>query len=147
MTAMTPEQIALVEESWTSVAPRLDEFSAGFYRRLLAADPTLVELFGTDLATQRVRFVTELEQVIFSIRRHDAFLDRAGALGVRHKGYGVRAAHYRMAEAALLDALAEVLAERWTDEVEQAWRMAYDVTAEAMRIAAACAVRMGLPAG
>jgi hemoglobin-like flavoprotein len=50
-----------------------------------------------------------------------------------------------MAGAALLDTLGEVLAEGWTDEVEQAWRLAYDVTAEAMRIAAACAVRVGRP--
>ncbi|OHV32467.1 MULTISPECIES: globin domain-containing protein [Pseudofrankia] len=138
---MTPEQVTLVEESWTFVAPGLDGVAAGFYRRLFAADPTLVGMFGTDLAAQRARFVTELEQIIFSIRRHDVFLGRARPLGVRHKGYGVRPVHYRIAGTALLGTLAEALGERWNSELEKAWRLAYDVTAEALLMGAADAVR------
>jgi hemoglobin-like flavoprotein len=134
---MTPEQVELVEESWKAASAALDDVAADFYRRLFAADPALVGLFSHDPARQRARFAAELEQIIFSIRRHEEFLGRAGQLGVRHRGYGVRVAHYRIAEGALLGAFGAALGDAWTDDVEQAWRLAYNITAEAMMAGAA----------
>jgi hemoglobin-like flavoprotein len=140
---MTPEQIALVEQSWSMVFGSLDELADGFYRRLFAADPSLESLFGDDLGVQRRLFTAELEQIVFSIRRHEAFLRRVEPLGRRHRGYGVRAAHFPVAGDALLAALAAVLGDRWTPPVEQAWRLGYALTAEAMM----GAVARTLPAG
>jgi hemoglobin-like flavoprotein len=134
---MTPEQLALVEASLAAVSERLDKVATDFYDRLFVADPDLVLMFDTDPVVQRTKFSTELRQIIFSIRNHEAFLRRAGALGVRHKEYGVRTAHYRLVGAALLGALAAELGEAWTDEVENAWRLAYNLTAEAMMASAA----------
>jgi hemoglobin-like flavoprotein len=134
---MTPEQIALVERTLAAVAPMMDMVAADFYRRLFAADPTLVGLFKNDPAVQRAKFAAELQEIMASIRRHEAFLARARALGARHAGYGVRATHYRAVGAALLEALGAALGEAWTAEVEQAWRLAYNLTAESMMAGAA----------
>jgi len=134
---MTPEQLALVEESLAAVSDRMDEVAGDFYRRLFTADPDLVLMFATDPAVQRAKFSTELRQIIFSIRNHEAFLGRARALGVRHKELGVRSAHYRLVGAALLAALAAALGDAWNDDVAHAWQLAYNLTAEAMMVGAA----------
>jgi hemoglobin-like flavoprotein len=134
---MTPEQIALVERTLRAAAPLMDAVAADFYDRLFAADPALRELFSTDPAVQRARFTAELQGILLAIRGHEGFLARAGALGARHAGYGVRAAHYATAGEALLGAMGAALGEAWTDQVEQAWRLAYNLTAEVMIAGAA----------
>ena len=115
---MTPEQIALVERTLRAAAPVMDTVAADFYDRLFAADPALRELFSGDPAVQRAKFVAELQA-----------------------GYGVRAAHYATVGSALLAAMGAALGEAWTEQVEQAWRLAYNLTAEVMIAGAADASR------
>jgi hemoglobin-like flavoprotein len=136
---VTPEQIALVEETIAVLAPSLDDVADEFYRRLFAADPAVRKLFTTDLATQRTKFAAELAEIMGALRHHDVFLERAETLGGNHRGYGVTAAHYRTVGVALLGALARALGEMWTTDVEDAWRLAYNLTAEAMMAGAASA--------
>jgi hemoglobin-like flavoprotein len=132
---MTPEQIATVQRTLSELAAvpgALDAMAADFYRRLFAADPSTEALFSTDPAVQRAKFVDELDQIIGSIRDHQAFLDRAAALGAGHESYGVRPRHYETAGAALLAALAAALGPAWTDGTAEAWSRAYDLTTTAM---------------
>jgi hemoglobin-like flavoprotein len=138
---MTPEQVALVARTLEAVRRDLDAVAGDFYRRLFLADPTLTKLFKTDPALQRAKFAAELETIMSSIRRHEEFLARASSLGARHIAYGVRASHYRTVGVALLEAIGLALGEAWTGEVEQAWRLAYNLTAEAMMAGAADAAR------
>jgi hemoglobin-like flavoprotein len=129
---VTPEQISLVEATLEDRALDLDAVAADFYHRLFAADPTMAAMFSADPDVQRRRFATELQAICRAIRRHPDFLAGAGALGARHRRYGVEAAHYRAAGPPLLDALAAALGHRWTPEVAEAWRLAYHLTVEAM---------------
>jgi hemoglobin-like flavoprotein len=134
---VTPEQISLVEATLEDGGFDLDAVAADFYRRLFAAEPALKTMFSADPDVQRQKFADELESICRAIRRHPDFLASAGALGARHRDYGVTAAHYRMAGPPLLDALAAALGNRWTPEVDDAWRLAYHLTVEAMAIGAA----------
>ena len=127
---MTPRQIALVESSVDQVD--LDVLVATFYERAFAADPSLVEMFTTEPVVQRARFAAELAEIVGSIRSIDTFGPAARALGARHRGYGVRAGHYRVMGGALLDALADVHGQRWTPELGEAWALAYNLIAETM---------------
>jgi hemoglobin-like flavoprotein len=140
---MTPEQISLVEHTMLDVAPDIDVVAADFYRRLFSADPAVAGLFKTDPALQRAKFAAELEAIVLMIRRHDVFLARARALGARHAGYGARATHYHSVGVALLAALGAALGEAWTSQVEEAWRLAYNLTVEAMMAGAADAIQVG----
>ena len=133
---MTPEQIDLVERTLAQARPGLDDMAIDFYARLFRAEPQLATLFTSDPAAQRDKFVAELEAIVATIHRHPIFLEAAQDLGVRHRGYGVQAPHYGMVGAALLAALAEALGDTWTDEVQEAWRLAYNLAAEAMMDAA-----------
>jgi hemoglobin-like flavoprotein len=130
MTIVTPQQIALVEATLAAVS--IDELSSDFYRRALARDPSLADMFPGDPIVQRERFGAELAVIVHSISRHDDFLATTRALGRRHRDYGVHAAHYALMGEALVGALAAALGTRWTPETESAWRRAYDLVAEAM---------------
>jgi hemoglobin-like flavoprotein len=141
---MTPEQIVLVEQSLSSLRPRIDDLARDFYRRLFAADPALEAMFTTDPAVQRMKFALELDEIGHSIRSHGDFLTRAHDLGVRHAGYGARSAHYRTVQGALLAALAAAVGQdAWTPELEEAWRLAYNLIAEAMMAGAAASAQVG----
>ena len=131
---MTPDQIALVERTVATVD--LEALADEFYRRAFAADPALSAMFTSDPAVQRVRFAAELNEIVLSIRSLDAFVSRARELGARHRGYGVRAGHYRVMGASLLEALASRLGEQWTPELADAWSLAYNLTAETMMLGA-----------
>jgi nitric oxide dioxygenase len=137
--SVTPEQIELVETTIEAIG--LDELAADFYRRAFALDPSLADMFTAEPAVQEQRFAAELALIITSIRRCDDFEAETHALGARHRRYGVRAAHYRLMGEALMGALAGALDTRWNDAVEEAWRLAYNLTAETMMAGAEAAAR------
>src|SRR4051812_32899885 len=89
-------------------------------------------MFTSDPVVQRARFAEELSVIVTSIRCYDRFLSTTRAIGARHYQYGVRAAHFRLMGEALMSALAAALGELWTDDAKAAWRLAYNLTAEAM---------------
>ena len=91
---MTPSQITLIRHQFGIIARRSDAFSAQFYDRLFLLDPTLRPLFPADLGAQRGKLVRALAQVILSLHDLDAVIGDVRALGLRHTGYGVTAAHY-----------------------------------------------------
>lgn len=134
---MNPEQIVLVEQSLEAAAPVLDAVAADFYRRLFAADPSIEAMFTGDPIAQREKLVAELDAIVASIHHHQVFLERTRRLGRRHVNYGVRAEHYTTVGAALLESLGAAFDDAWTSELEEAWRLAYTVTAEAMMAGAA----------
>ena len=68
---MTPEQIAMVQESVEMLGPRVSLVVEEFYRRLFAADPSAAVLFSTDPAVQRHKFEVELRQIIKAISGFD----------------------------------------------------------------------------
>jgi len=127
---VTPGQIALVETTIDRLD--LDALAASFYERAFAADPALAGMFTADPAVQRARFAAELAEIVRSIHAIDTFQPAARALGIRHRGYGVRAAHYRLMGGALLAALADAMGDGWTPDAEEAWTLAYNLIAETM---------------
>ncbi len=134
---MTPDQIAIVERTLEQLGDRLEPLARDFYARLFAAEPQTRELFTTAWDEQYRKFADQLELIGCAIRDCDRFLDDAGALGMRHRAYGVRAHDYALAGPPLLEALASALGVDWNADVEAAWRRAYNLTAEAMMAGAA----------
>jgi hemoglobin-like flavoprotein len=68
-----------------------------------------------------------------SLARLETIVPAVQALGRRHAGYGVKRHHYTVVEAALLWTLAQGLGEKFTREIEEAWRTAYRVLATTMQ--------------
>ncbi|WP_282609508.1 globin family protein [Pelagibius sp. Alg239-R121] len=134
---MSPEQIAIVRESWRKIAPIADQAVSLFYDKLFEIDPDLRELFkGTDMVAQRMKLVQALAGVIGRLEGVEEIVPQLQELGRRHTAYGVQDEHYASVGIALLGTLEEGLAEDWTPEAGQAWAEAYGLIAGTMKAAA-----------
>ena len=135
---MTPEQIALVKSSMAALSGG-DDVVRCFYDRLFELAPETRALFPESLDAQRVSFLATLRELVDSLDELPDLALQGRALGARHRGYGVRAAHYRAVRTALIEALSASLGDAFTDEHAEAWRQAYDLMAEVMQQGASAA--------
>src|SRR4029450_13510525 len=118
---MTPQQVALVGDSFAKVVPIREQAAALFYERLFAIDPSTRPLFRGDMKSQGAKLMAAIAAVVKSLDRIDTLLDDLRALARRHDAYGVRAEHYASVGAALLWTLEQGLGFVFTPEVRVAW--------------------------
>ena len=130
---MTPRQVLLVQETWKRVLPIADKAAELFYMRLFSLEPSVRRLFQGDMAEQGRKLMSMVSVAVNSLTRLDAIVPAVKALGRRHAGYGVQKHHYTVVEAALIWTLAQGLGEKFTGEIEEAWRTAYRVLATSMQ--------------
>ncbi|MGD1926610.1 MAG: globin family protein [Paracoccaceae bacterium] len=129
---MTPRQISLVQESFQTLVPSADDVAELFYSRLFELDPGLRPMFSSDMTEQGKKLVVMLDVAVKGLSQLDALVPQVMALGRRHRGYGVQAAHYDTVGSALLWTLDQGLGPAFTQEVEQAWTAAYGLLAKTM---------------
>ena len=130
---MTPDQIRLVRASWSAVERIGPPVAALFYARLFELDPSLRALFKGDLGTQGDRLLAMIKAAVDGLERLDRLLPVVHALGHRHRGYGVRDAHYATVGAALLWTLERGLGSGFGTDVRDAWTAVYGTLAAAMQ--------------
>ena len=122
---MTPDQVRLVQQSFSKVAPIADQAAIIFYDRLFDVAPAVKALFPADLAEQRKKLMATLAAVVNGLSNIESILPAASALATRHVAYGAKAEHYPVVGGALLWTLQKGLGEAWTPDVAAAWTAAY----------------------
>jgi nitric oxide dioxygenase len=123
---MTPEKIALVQDSFANVAPIADRAAVLFYDRLFEIAPEVKPMFHeADMAEQRRKLMATLGVVVTGLSRLETVLPAASALAKKHVSYGVKDEHYMLVGSALLWTLEKGLGEAWTPDVAEAWTTAY----------------------
>jgi len=128
--------IQLVRESFDLVEPIAPQAAALFYAHLFAADPSVKPLFRGDMVVQGERLMQMIGVAVARLDDPAVLLPALQALGQRHAGYGVRDDHYDSVGVALLKTLRQGLGVAFTDEVEEAWIVAYGEIAATMKEAA-----------
>ena len=129
---MTPEQVKLVQESFSKVAPIADQAAALFYDRLFMMAPQVRALFPDDMTEQRRKLMATLTAVVNGLANLEAILPAASTLAKRHVDYGAEPAHYQVVGAALLWTLERGLGSAWSPALAQAWTAAYTTLSEFM---------------
>jgi hemoglobin-like flavoprotein len=122
---MTPEQVQLVQESFSMVAPIADQAAVLFYDRLFETAPQVKAMFPEDMTEQRKKLMATLAVVVNGLSNLESILPAASALATRHVTYGAKAEHYPVVGSALLWTLEKGLGEAWTADVADAWTAAY----------------------
>jgi hemoglobin-like flavoprotein len=122
---MTPEQIKLVQASFSKVAPISDKAAVLFYDRLFELAPQVKSLFPSDMTEQRRKLMSTLAIVVSGLSDLTSILPAASALATRHVAYGAKAEHYPVVGSALLWTLEQGLGKDWTPDVADAWTAAY----------------------
>ena len=128
-------QFTLLKDSLSEILRQSTDFGALFYERLFTHYPQLQRLFAhTDMQAQHTRFLVALFQVLdhSTPARIEEVVGGLAQLGERHRGYNVQPEHFPIVGDILLSTLADVLADKWTPEVEQAWADAYAAMTQAM---------------
>ncbi len=133
---MTPEQVTLIQSSWTKVVPIADTAAELFYGKLFEMDPAVKPLFKGDMAEQGRKLMKTIGVVVNSLTTLEQIIPTVQDLGRRHTGYGVAPAHYDSVGAALLWTLETGLGSAFTPAVKDAWATAYGTLAGVMKQAA-----------
>ena len=143
---MTPQQIAIVQDSFKKVAPTAAIAADLFYDRLFAIAPDVRPLFPDDLREQKRKLMTMLAAVVTNLHKIEEMLPAIQDLGRRHVNYGVTAEHYERVGEALLWTLEQGLGDEFTPSVKAAWAEAYTVLSGAMMSAAVTVQPAGIAA-
>jgi len=134
---VTPEQIQLVQGTWTKVVPISDTAANLFYGKLFELDPAIKPLFKGDMKAQGKLLMTMIGTAVNGLSRLEKSVPAVQDLGRRHAKYGVKDQHYDTVAAALIWTLGQGLGKDFTPDVESAWVGAYTVLATTMKDAAA----------
>ncbi len=130
---MTPEQVQLVQQSFTRLVPIADQAAELFYARLFEIDPSLRRLFTGDLKRQGTMLMSMIGSAVRGLSNPNALMPVLTALGRRHTGYGVVDAHYVTVGQALVWTLQKGLGEDFTPALREAWVAAYTMMATVMQ--------------
>ena len=133
---MTPDQIALVRNSFRKVLPIKSEAAALFYGRLFEIAPDVREMFTSDLTAQGAKLMGALAFVVAGLDKLEQIIPDIQAMARRHVSYGVKERHYDVVGQALIWTLEQGLGRAFTPAVREAWLEAYGILAEAMIAAA-----------
>lgn len=136
---MTPDQVALVQESFKQVAPIADKAADLFYDRLFMIAPEVRPLFPADLSEQKKKLMQMLATAVINLHQVEKILPAVEELGRRHASYGVTDKHFEPVGAALLWTLEQGLGSAFTPPVKAAWAETYMTVAGVMTKAAATA--------
>jgi hemoglobin-like flavoprotein len=130
---MTPQQIAIVKQTWKKVEQQSDIVAQRFYARLFELDPTLRALFKNDMRAQGRMVMKVITLAVSQLEYFERLVPVVRALGERHVTYGVEERHYATVGTALLDTLAAGLKSDFTPEAKEAWSTAYSALANTMK--------------
>lgn len=121
---VTPEQTVLILTT-ADAAFASGRFADRFYDRLFTTAPETRALFGTDLTALKIKFMNTLASLVGNVQHPAMFASILTHLGLQHRRFGVLPAHYGPVGGALLATLHDILGERFTPTVEEAWSALY----------------------
>ena len=133
---MTPDQIDLVQTSFSKVKPIADTAAEIFYGRLFEIAPAVRPFFPEDLSAQGKKLMAALGAVVAGLKAPDKVIPVLEELAVRHKDYGTEAVHYPVVGEALIWTLEKGLGPDFTPDVKDAWVGAYTLISSVMTNAA-----------
>jgi hemoglobin-like flavoprotein len=130
--ALSDRQIRLVKGSLPKIHDRLEPASMAFYENLFSIAPDMRPMFREDLAGQGMKFLTTMNTIAELLDDPEALESELRDLGEGHASFGVRGEHFAPMGAALMVTLGETLGADFTDELQAAWRAAYEEIARRM---------------
>ncbi len=129
---MTERQILLVKNSWSFVITNAETAGELFYARLFEVAPSVRHMFKGDTKEQAKKLMNMVTLIVTKLQKLDEIIGEVKSLAQRHGKYGAQPAHYTVVGECLIWTLKQGLAEKWTDETEEAWVVVYGILANAM---------------
>ncbi len=137
--------VAEIRESFALIEPYGAEATAWFYEHFFTANPRYRKYFSSEPGAQRRRLFQSVQRIVADLDRLDEFLPYLHRLALRHRKFGLRAAHYQAFGASLLATVAQYCGPQWTERTNAAWEAGYGLVATVMLEAAAEADALAPP--
>lgn len=135
--------VAQIRESFALIEPYGTEATTWFYEHFFAANPRYRKYFSGDPDAQHRRLFQAVQRIVDDLDKLDEFLPYLRRLALRHRKFGLRAAHYQAFGASLLATVAQYCGDQWTERTNAAWDAGYGLVANVMLEAAAEADALG----
>jgi nitric oxide dioxygenase len=135
---MTPQQIALVRQSWAALGPVATEVATDFYTRLFALDARMATLLAhAGVEAQARKFALAMSALVECLHEPERYVPLLARLGRDHTAIGVSERQYRLFGDVLLTTLGSALHPVWNRELHDAWAETYLLVASIMQRAGA----------
>jgi len=124
----------IIKSTWRTLSPNLTEARKYFYETLFEASPSSKDLFNLSDGEHEKKLK---ETIFFLVERIDSiesYAEEIKKLGLKHKGYGVKKAHYPVFGEVLIDTLQKFLSEDWNEAYEITWKWFYQEITRIMLI-------------
>ena len=130
---MTTRQTELIKSTWSIVAA-MDPVVVGslFYNRLFEIAPQVRPMFRNPIDEQSRKLLAMINYIINKLDKLDTILSEVTKLAQKHVKYGVKPSHYTIVGEALLWTLEKGLADKWNEEIKNAWTTCYILLSKAM---------------
>ena len=129
---LSDRELQLVQGSLDNLRHEFDVRSMYFYETLFERAPNLKSMFRDDLAGQGMKFMSTLDEIVRKLGDGERLEERYTDLGEMHAAIGITAGDFAPMEEALIDTMREAMGDKFTPEVEAAWRKAYEIVRDNM---------------
>ena len=110
-----------------------EEFADKFYTRVFEKAPNLRTIFKNNMMMQGRLLTHMLTGIVYALSRPEYLIMGLKALGKSHVKYGVKAEHYPVVKACMLETINEQLGSNYNDRVAEAWDKALDLVTDTMK--------------
>ncbi|CAM9665548.1 unnamed protein product [Chrysoparadoxa australica] len=126
--------ISNIETSWDQVLAAVSFADAGelFYSILFEMAPSVKSLFSRSKRAQGEMLMSMVDSAIKLLNNLEALVPVLVDLGVRHKDYGAKAAHYDTVGQALVETLSRALGDKFTPSIKDSWIVVYTLISNIM---------------
>lgn len=132
LSTLSPEQVALLRESYRRLARAPEDASERFYARLFEIAPELRPMFPSDMSEQGMKFMSTLGIILDRIEDPELLEPYIEALARGHAACGVKREHFPLMRRALVETMREALGAEFPEGADAAWEVAYDRLARKM---------------
>ena len=124
---------ALIQQSFADArAVREFDKSPIFYANFFKHAPDKRSMFREDISGQGMKFISTLQTIVHALDSPAKLDEVLGELAAGHAALGVKQADFDPMGEALIDTLRDVLGDRFTAEMESAWRNGFQLISERM---------------
>ncbi|CAJ1976635.1 unnamed protein product [Sphenostylis stenocarpa] len=146
MSGFTEKQEALVNSSWEAFKGNLSQHSVTFFNAVLEKEPEAKNMFsflGNGVDPSNPKLAEHAEKLFGLVRDSAIQLKTKGEvvaeakLGSIHAEKKVTDAQFAVVKEAVLKTIKEAVGDKWDEELNSAWEIAYDAMAAAIKKAMA----------
>jgi len=129
---LTEKQIEIIRESHRRILPEVERVSSKFYAGLFGRVPEVRGLFRDNVSEQGMRFMSAIGVIVENLDNPEAMDREIEKIVAGHAAFNIKPSWFREMQESLIDTFAHALGAKFTNEVELAWRSAFQQICDKM---------------